>query len=375
MLTINPGVVVHSIQSVESKNSHDWFEDLLHQSSFSPWVKVSKEPPAQDSVTRYQLNQEGKAKHTPENNTLQLAHLESLWKIDWKKALTEEILLGLLTSPYPQVFPSYDELCSAVRLRQFIAEAAKLTALKFDTRAVDRPMTHWTYDEERGFMLRSNCSLIEALKLATQPAYSGSEYSFSCYRATEYVILLGVAQEAKICNPIFFKQLHQQWEKKAIASGAFHDTFLVEHGSLTQPVPMFHYIPGDRVWFRNPDAQSSNVSGYEGSWVIYLGNGFFSNFWSNNQPFSLMDKCLEVYHWRDGAYLDEAGVWCMDESMVSSKVLKSKSEPESIKNILYQMRRYRDPSGVYDQGGCIDASRESPRFIRPATCNMVLRDL
>ena len=184
-----------------------------------------------------------------------------------------------------------------------------------------------------------------------------------------------MAQEAKISNPIFFKQLHQQWEKKAIASGAFHDTFLIEHGSLTQPVPMFHYIPGDRVWFRNPDAQSSNVSGYEGSWVIYLGNGFFSNFWSNNQPFSLMDKCLEVYHWRDGAYMDEAGVWCMDESMVSSKVLKSKSEPEAIKNILYQMRRYRDPSGVYDQGGCIDASRESPRFIRPATCNMVLRDL
>jgi Protein-glutamine gamma-glutamyltransferase len=375
IMSANSGVFVLSGQSFASNQSQIWFEDLLRQSRWSPWLEMEHLQTPEGHGTHYKLSQEGMALHTPECNTLHLTLIEDLWQSVPEKALEAEILVGLLTSPYLQKFPNHDEVVSALRVRRFIAQAGQLTSLKFDTRAVDRPMSHWSYEEELGFTLRKGCSLIEALRLATQPSYSGAEYAFSCYRASEYVILLGIVEEAQISNPAFYKQLHQQWEKKAIASGAFHETFLVEHGSLDDPVPMRHYIPGDRVWFRNPDSLSSNVPGYEGSWVIYLGNGLFSNFWANHLPFSLDEKCLEVYHWRDGAFQDDAGIWNMDESVVSEKVRVSKSDAEKMTGILKQMYRYREPSGIYLQGGCIDASRESPRFIRPGTCDMVLRDV
>jgi len=36
------------------------------------------------------------------------------------------------------------------------------------------------------------------------------------------------------------------------------------------------------------------------------------------------------------------------------------------------MMRLRDPKGVYARGGCIDASREHPRFVRPGTSDIRL---
>jgi hypothetical protein len=36
------------------------------------------------------------------------------------------------------------------------------------------------------------------------------------------------------------------------------------------------------------------------------------------------------------------------------------------------MFRLRDPQGVYAQGGCMDTSRESPRWVRPDTTDIVL---
>jgi len=371
----NFGIFVSTNGRALPLESQEWFEKLLEKSIWAPWVEISNEQEGPASGILYRLNTEGRLLHTPDNSTLQLSRLESLWLVDAETALEEEILIGLLTCPYRQSFPSFEELCSALRMRKFIAQAGQLTSLRFDTRAVDRPVSHWTYDEELGFLLRKDCSLIEALRLATQPSYSGKKYAFSCYRASEYVVLLGIAEEAKISNTLFYERLQRQWEIKAIASGAFHETFLDEHGSLAQPVPMLHYIPGDRVWFRNPDPLSSNVSGYEGSWVIYLGKGLFSNFWSNQLPFGFDEKCLEVYHWRDGAFQDDEGAWFMDESVVADKVRLTKTDPQAMADILQQMRRYREPSGVYVQGGCIDASRESPRFVRPLTCNMVLRDV
>src|SRR3546814_17994260 len=77
--------------------------------------------------------------------------------------------------------------------------------------------------------------------------------------------------------------LQRQWETRAIMSGQFHDVFLHEFGSMTEPLPPKYYIPGDRLWFRNPDEHSSNVEGYEGSWVFYVGDGLFTNFWKRDQ--------------------------------------------------------------------------------------------
>jgi len=358
--------------ALEAQNE---FLRWVHRSPWVNWLDVMTETHAEGHQARYSLSQQGRELLTPHQNTLHIRGSSQLKNADPEQALVDEILLGLLSSPYPQVFPSHEELLSHIRVRKFIAQAAQFTSLKFDTRAVDRPMSHWSYDESLGFTLKPSRSLIEALRLATQPTFSGSEYAFSCYRASEYVILLGITQEAQISNPLLFENLHRQWQIKAIASGAFHETFLVEHGSLSAPIPMFHYIPGDRVWFRNPDPRSSNVSGYEGSWVIYMGAGLFSNFWDCANPFTLDHKCVEVFHWRDGAYVDDEGVWCMDEDVVSQQVARSMEDPHRLPLILRDMKKYREPSGVYQNGGCIDATRESPRLLRPTSCDIVLRDI
>jgi Protein-glutamine gamma-glutamyltransferase len=120
---------------------------------------------------------------------------------------------------------------------------------------------------------------------------------------------------------------------------------------------MNYYVPGDRVWFKNPDERFSNASGYEGSWVIYLGGGKFSNFWKRDAPYTLNNKLMEVYHWRHGVSLDDTCIMQMDEELVEDKVAATRADPVKKQKVLKRMARYRDPMGVYSEGGCIDASR------------------
>jgi Protein-glutamine gamma-glutamyltransferase len=288
--------------------------------------------------------------------------------------LDREILVAMLLAPIPFVFPSYEELASAIRIRHYVVDAGYRAALNFDTEAAERPEDYWHYDEDAGFLLNQNKSIIEALIKATQPEDIKKAYSFSCYRATEYVILLSIAQELKNSNPKLLKQLEARSEKRAIRSGEFHEVFLKEYGSIENPFPMKYYVPGDRVWFRNPDDRSSDISGYEGSWVIYLGNNLFTNFWKRDKPFTLEAKCVEVYHWKDGAYLGHDGELYMNEDIVEDCVTKSLADACQFKLIIDRMMRYRDPKGVYDQGGCIDTSRESPRWVCLKTADIFIPD-
>jgi len=186
------------------------------------------------------------------------------------------------------------------------------------------------------------------------------------------VIVLGIAQELARSNPTLLEQLQQHWESRAIMSRQFHDVFLHEYGSMQSPLPPKYYVPGDRLWFRNPDERSSDVEGYEGSWVIYLGCGLFTNFWTCDKPYNMTAKCLEIYHWRSGIYRDTAGDLKMDEARVEARVRATMSDPAEVEQILQRMLRLRDPSGVYANGGCIDTSREYPRWVCPDTTNIIL---
>ena len=152
-------------------------------------------------------------------------------------------------------------------------------------------------------------------------------------------------------------------ETQAIKSRRFHDVFLREYGAMEKPLPKRFYVPGDRVWFRNPDPLSSDVPGYEGSWVFYLGSGYFSNFWNRSQPYTLETKCIEIFHWRHGLYVDTAGSARMDESVVDRNVHATLSDPTMKASILDRMLHYRDNTGEYLEGGCIDTTRECLRYI------------
>lgn len=286
--------------------------------------------------------------------------------------LEREILVAMLLGPVAFEFPSVAETYSAVHIRRNIVLAARRTALDFHTTEAERPEDYWTYVEGKGFTILPGQSLIEGLVKATQPEVSGQLYAFSCYRATEYVILLALAQELAASNLELLARLQRQWENRPIMSGQFHDVFLHEYGSMEAPLPPTYYVPGDRLWFRNPDERSADVTGYEGSWVFYLGGGLFTNFWKRDQPFTLTAKCLEIYHWRHGAYVDDQGELQMDEGIVEERVRATLNDQAESARILQRMLRLRDPKGVYQEGGCIDTSREVPRCIHPGTADIRL---
>ena len=330
--------------------AHDLLKDSVIESS--------------QGITRCYMHSDWIAAFAPESNTLSFQ--------DHAHNLTQEILWSMLISPHVFEFKNLEGLASAVRVRENIVAAARKTALAFRTEAAERPVEYWRYVEEAGFILQPDTCLIKALISATQPEATGKLYDFSCYRASEYVILLGLAQEAQIHHPELLIELQHLTEIHAIRSGQFHDVFLHEYGSLESPLPEGYFVPGDRLWFRNPDEASSDVTGYEGSWVIYLGGGLFSNFWKRDQPFSLTTKCVEIYHWRDGLRTNQNGEAWIDESIVSACVQDTLQDVQKLERVLGVMMRMRDGKGVYANGGCLDASRECPQQIHPSHCELQL---
>ena len=319
------------------------------------------------------LRPEFRARWMPAHDTLALQEkLGPSAGKDLPWLLEREIWVALLGSPHRFSFTSLASLASHIRVRRNMALAARKTALAFKTEAAERPETDWHYEEDPGFILNPGRSLIGALIAATQPEATGKLYDFSCYRATEYVILLGIAQEVQANNPDLLKDLQQLNERHAIRSGQFHEVFLIEYGSMDAPLPPRFYIPGDRLWFRNPDERSSDVTGYEGSWVMYMGGGLFSNFWKRDTPFTLESKAIEIFHWKDGVYTDAQGELQMDESVVDRHVAQTQADPVVRAQVLERMLRMRDPKGVYAQGGCIDTTREYPKSVSRDHCELVL---
>ena len=337
-------------------------------------VELPISPPADGSgfEQRFQLRSDLARIWAPELDTTSLhLHLKQ-GTAPSEYDLDREIVSSMLLSPLGFDFPSYAELAAAVRIRRNIVVAARKTTLAFGTAEADRPDDSWTYVDDKGFTVKAGCALIAALIKATQPEVSGRRYSFSCYRATEYVILLAIAQELERSNPPLLARLQHQWETRPIMSGQFHDVFLHEYGTMQAPLPPKYYVPGDRLWFRNPDAHSSDASGYEGSWVFYLGGGRFTNFWKQGQSFTLTDKCVEIFHWRHATFTDSEGELRINEDIVEQRVAQTLLDAALTAEVMQQMLRLRDAQGVYDKGGCIDATREAPRTVCPGTAAIVL---
>jgi hypothetical protein len=275
------------------------------------------------------------------------------------RALISEIILAMALSPDVVYFGSEQELKSNLRMRCTVVQVASRTELNFDTSSITRPQAYWIYTKENGFLLRQGVSLADGLERALCPDVSGFTYAFSCQRASEYLILYAVVCELQKVNKTGLNDVEQQWRKRALTGDDFLFRFLGERGTRENPMPMRYYIPGDRIWFKNPDDHSSDLEGFEGSWVIYLGGGRFCNLWDRHRPYTLEEKCLEIYYWSQCVEVSPAGILWMNEAVVKERVEKALHEQDLSGPILKKMMVYRDPTGVYAEGGCIDLSRDS----------------
>jgi hypothetical protein len=374
LFVIGRGIHVLGTTAAEVNEAARAFLDRLCELGVDQHVELAMGTFSNSPMVEIRLKKCSAEELTPDCDTTQICRKLNLDTERDRCDLEREILLAMLNAPIPFEFPSFAELVSSVRMRKNIVAAARKTALAFATSEAERPSEYWIYDEDRGFVVRPGKPLEDALQKATQPDQCGTVYSFSCYRATEYVIELAIAQEAAVCNPELHGKLQRQAETRAIKSGEFHRVFCREYGSRTEPLPLRYFVPGDRTWFRNPDIHSSDASGYEGSWVFYLGNCLFTNFWKRGKTFSLTMKCLEMFHWRDGTFLDDNGDLRMNESIVEARVQDTLKDPKKVEQILEKMERLYDPAGVYADGGCIDISREYPRWVRPESTDIVLPD-
>jgi hypothetical protein len=369
------GVVIgqpsHRMKSHFTAVCLDWFQ----QRGLASYVQIREDRSDSQARVGIELDQRLFERWTPQWDTVELADRLGLDLASGQDLVESEIIVAMLASPVAFEFPSLEEFESAVRVRKNIVDAASKTFLSFDAYGAERPDEYWEYDEVRGYVVRPGKPMIEALRLATQPGDTGKVYSFSCYRATEYVIALGLAEEIQRCNGELSDRLQRQSEVRAIRSGEFHEVFMKEYGSQQHPLPAKYYVPGDRVWFKNPDPASADALGFEGSWVFYIGRGRFTDFWKRNQAFTLELKCLEMFHWRHATYRDEEGILRMDEKIVQSRMRASEQDPIELAQIYDRMVRTQDPRGVYADGGCIDPSREYPRWVRPETSDIRLPDV
>jgi len=281
-----------------------------------------------------------------------------------------EILLQLLCGPVNFTVASVGELEAQIRMRINIVEAARETELTFSTEAASRPAGLWVEHEEF-FAIAPQADLVEALVAATQPAGNAPRYAFSCYRASEYAVLTGMAVEIRQSNPALYDALQVRSRQAMIKSRAFHETFLLEYGTEVT-LPQDYYIPGDRVWFRNPEPRSGDIEGYEGSWTIYIGGAHFANFWKRHLPYTLTTKSVEIYHWRHAVYVRPDGRLDVEEARVDELCAQTLKQPQRVREILQQMLRPRDLGETYADGGCLDRTREYPCSVLPGTATLNL---
>lgn len=291
----------------------------------------------------------------PDYNTLDLRKNMKLYNInkdDEDYNLTVEIVLCLLNTPIIFTFDSFDDFIDMIDIRKIIVKYGYLTHVKFDTGTNTKVNVDYFKDNDEDVILLENKSLLEGIKKSI--ISKDKLYNYSCYRITEFLLLLGLL-EVNSNKPIC-QQIESIWRRKAIKSKLFHDTFLYEYGTKENPIPIKYYIPGDRIWFRNPDDKSSDIIGYEGTWVVYLNDGLFCDFWKDggniNHQHTLEDIIITIYNWRN-SIIKKNDEFSIDDKFVQQLNKNINNNPDIKNNIIKSMYKY------YTDGGCIDKTRET----------------
>ncbi len=195
------GIRISARTEPETQAAQQRFMDYLQDIDLDRYVECGQWGENSASAVDIKLKETYALDLTPDFDTTLLCQKLRLDTQESVADLDREIVLAMLASPIHFEFPSFDELLSALSVRKNIVQNARRTALAFDTEHAERPEEFWTYDVARGFTLKPGKPLIEALQKTTQPDRSGKLYSFSCYRATEYVILVEHRSRARLLQP------------------------------------------------------------------------------------------------------------------------------------------------------------------------------
>lgn len=365
------GICILKGSCLDASGAERTIKDWCEERNLSPFVDITQHPILGRYAVHVHASQQLR-ELTPHFDTSQLANHLGLRTRDDAEDLAREIFLCMAASPVAYSFPTRAELFASIRARSHVVQTARRTELEFEVTELSRPPSFWDQNNEGAFVLRPDSSLVEALEAALCPEVSGSRYSFSCREASEYLMLSGLAKELETSNPYLLEKISAQWRSAPLIADDFNVAFLFERGSRDRPFPKYCYVPGGRVWFKNPDEHSVEADGFEGSWVCYLGAGEFVNLWDKNKPYSIEKKCVEIYHWRHGVYTLDSGSVAMDEHIVEEKMHATFCDAEETRRILAQMMEYRAPPGVYGTGGCIDMSRDSLKWVCEGTSNIQL---
>ena len=193
--------------------------------------------------------------------------------------LAREIVVALLLSPVAFTFPSHAEWAAAVRVRQGIVQAARDTRLHPDPTGPRHPPEDWQLQPGHPPLLRPERPLTAALQALLQPA-QGPGFALSPYRASEYVLLLGLAEETLRHHPALYSRLQVRFQHRPVRDCEFHQALMRQIGSPEAPLPSGFAVPGDRVWLRPPPSPGmlDTRRPIGGRWAIYLGQGQYREF-------------------------------------------------------------------------------------------------
>lgn len=217
----------------------------------------------------------------------ELIHSHTERKFKTNIVSKKEIVAALLTKGRTHKYASFEKLMEQVGIRQNIAKWNQSAYWKYPDGDPVFDKEHWTpdFDLQPGANL---CKAVESLWLGEKSTEIG------CRNALSAQVLQGHLDFYKNLEkkPDAVKEMELAAGSNPI--GAADDKFC----KTEENVPADNWVPGDWGYVRNPDQKSRQVSGQEGSNIMYIGGGKFGAYYRGNKNLSL-EGCIErVYKWR-----------------------------------------------------------------------------
>ena len=123
------GILIRGASALGHAMARQSFLDQTVKLGIDQFIETSDEAQG----IRFRLRSELQREWAPAHDTLQLGEKFNLHTPTSTVDLEKEILLAMLLGPVTFEYPSYPELAAAVRIRQNLVEAARCTALSFNT--------------------------------------------------------------------------------------------------------------------------------------------------------------------------------------------------------------------------------------------------